>query len=514
MQEEVEQFLETASDTGSPVTRVDTHAAIVFLSGERALKIKRAVRLPFLDFSTLERRKAACEAELAVNQPLAPAIYRRVVPITREQDSTLRIGGTGEPVEWAIEMARFDENATLDKLAEASEFSSGLASAVAETIAAAHARAPVVKTPAWARSIQAVIRQNASAFRTADVFTAAERDDIEQLSLQCYERLAPLIERRSNDGFVRRCHGDLHLANLALIDEKPVLFDAIEFDEQLATIDVLHDLAFTLMDLVHFGCDEAANIVLNRYLDVTSSGNLAAVGLLPLSISMRAAVRANVLLCRTPQLSSQHTTQTNRATAYFSLARHALKPPSPCLIAVGGLSGTGKTATARALAPAVGALPGAIILRSDIIRKRMLGVGELDRLPSSVYSAGSSAEVYSALATDAANVIKQGHSVIVDAVFARAAERAAIEDVAAKSAVPFLGLFLTAALPLRQQRISQRSNDASDATAEVARIQEAYDLGALTWANIDASGTRETTTARCRALIPKTSLQIHEIRHS
>lgn len=513
MQDEIEAFLGNAAATSEPVTRVDTHAAIVFLHGARALKIKRAVKLPFLDFSTLERRKAACEAELAVNQPFAPMIYRRVVPITRERDGALAVGGTGTPVEWALEMVRFDENATFDKLAQRGEITSELASAVADAIVAAHAAATVVRTSAWVGSVGAIIQQNADAFRAADAFTAAERNELEQLSRRSCAELKPLLERRSRDGFVRRCHGDLHLANLALIDGKPVLFDAIEFDERLATTDVMHDLAFTLMDLLHFQCDDAASIVLNRYLGNTAAENLEAMALLPLLISMRAAVRANVLLCRAAQPGVTQTALADQARAYFSLARSALKPPPPCLIAIGGLSGTGKTVVARALAARVGALPGAVVLRSDVIRKRMLGVTELEPLPPAAYRPSLNADVYAELAGRAARMIRQGHSVIVDAVFAREAERSAIEETATQAAVPFLGLFLTADLPIRLQRIRQRSGDASDATAAVAAAQEDYDLGTLRWAKVDAGGSREATVEHCRALLPAGSSRASESSH-
>ena len=249
---------------------------------------------------------------------------------------------------------------------------------------------------------------------------------LESLGRRIYANVLPLIERRAEAGFVRRCHGDLHLANLALIEGKPVLFDAIEFDERLATIDVMHDLAFTLMDLVDHGCIDAANLVLNRYLESTPPDNLEALGLLPLSVSMRAAVRANVLLCR-PAEQGADQALSNRAQAYFGLARSVLLPAPACLIAIGGLSGTGKSAVARALAPLVGALPGAVVLRSDVTRKRMLGTAELNRLPPSAYQPSVTAEVYARLTAEAAKVVGQGHSVIVDAVFAHEAERSAVE---------------------------------------------------------------------------------------
>ena len=512
MQNEIASFLGSALATGAPVTRIDTHAAIVFLSGDRALKIKRAVRLPFLDFSTLERRKAGCEAELAVNRPFAPAIYRRVLPITRERDGTLKIDGSGEPVEWALDMLRFDENATFDRLAGRGAITPALASATADVIANSHARATIARTSDWVRSIPAVIQQNADAFRASEAFAAVEREELESLGRRTYANLLPLIERRAEAGFVRRCHGDLHLANLALIEGKPVLFDAIEFDEKLATIDVMHDLAFTLMDLVHHGCIDAANLVLNRYLESTPPDNLEALGLLPLSVSMRAAVRANVLLCR-PAEQGADQALSNRAQAYFGLARSVLLPAPACLIAIGGLSGTGKSAVARALAPLVGALPGAVVLRSDVTRKRMLGTAELNRLPPSAYQPSVTAEVYARLTAEAAKVVGQGHSVIVDAVFAHEAERSAVESAARQTGVPFVGIFLTADLPIRLQRIRQRSGDASDATVAIAEAQEKYDLGVLDWARIDAADTLRVTADLCAALLPRTCLRRTEAGH-
>ena len=510
MQNEVESFLGSAAAMGAPVTRIDTHAAIVFLSGDRALKIKRDVKLPFLDFSTLDRRKSACEAELAVNKPFAPTIYRRVVPVTRERNGTLMIDGIGEPAEWALEMTRFDESATFDKLAERREITAALASAVADTIAAAHAKAAVVRTRSWTNSIPAVIQQNADAFRAGSALDAAECDELVRLSRKAYANLVPLIEQRIENGFVRRCHGDLHLANIALVDERPVLFDAIEFNEAFATIDILHDLAFTLMDLVHYRCIDAANIVLNRYLG-TMPENSEAVALLPLSIAMRAAVRANVLLCRSAQRGADPSLA-DRAKSYFSLALSALRPAPACVVAIGGLSGTGKTAAARALAPRIGALPGAVILRSDVIRKTMLGIGELDRLPPTAYRPTVSADVYARVAAEAATIVKQGHSVIVDAVFAHESERSAIESVAKQAGVSFVGIFLTSDLAIRLQRVRQRNADASDATVAVAEAQENYDLGKLAWTQIDAGGTQEATAGLCAALFPGPSRH-SETRH-
>ena len=513
MQTDVTAFLgDPATYGGAAVTRVDTHAAIIFLSGSRALKIKRDVKLPFLDLSTLDRRKAGCELELAVNKPHAPTIYRRVIPITRERSGSLAIDGTGEPVEWALDMLRFDESATLDRLASNETMNLALASDVADAIASSHTTAKVSRDAVWARSIPAIVSQNANAFRTSGAFAIDAHDEVERLSQQAYKEHLPLIERRAEAGFVRRCHGDLHLANIVLIEGRPVLFDALEFDETIATVDVLHDLSFTLMDLVRYGCIDAANVVLNRYLDTTPRNNLEALSLLPLFMSMRAAVRANVGLCRSAQAPGDRAAF-EAARAYFALARSLLLPIPPCLIAIGGLSGTGKSAVARALAPLVGPLPGAVVLRSDVIRKQILGAAELDRLAPSAYRPDLSAAVYARLAAEADTIVRQGHSVIVDAVFAQAAERSAIELVAKQAAVPFTGFFLTADLTTRVERIGRRRGDASDATTAVAEAQENYELGSIDWARVDAAGTLQQTTKLCAELLPQTCMHRLAIRH-
>ena len=235
------------------VRRIDTHAASVFLEGNRALKIKRAVRFPYLDYSTLEKRKAACEDEIRINKPFAPPIYHGVVPITRMEGGSLSIGGTGEPVEYAVEMARFDENQTLDHLAKRGELNEELATRMADAIAASHGIAAPVPTEPWVNSIQPVIDGYIEAFKFGSWFANQDVDTLREFSRLAFVRLKSALEDRGRRGYVRRCHGDLHLANIVLIGKCPVLFDAIEFDEQIASIDVLYDLAFPLMDLMRYG---------------------------------------------------------------------------------------------------------------------------------------------------------------------------------------------------------------------------------------------------------------------
>ncbi len=315
-----------------------------------------------------------------------------------------------------------------------------------------------------------------------------------------------LLERRGQQGFVRRCHGDLHLANIVSIDGRPVLFDAIEFDPAIASIDVLYDLAFPLMDLplmdlLHYGQPEAANAVFNRYLAKTPEDNLDALASLPLFLSMRAAIRAHVLLARLDRSENDRDNIRRAARSYFELARRSISPPAARLIAVGGLSGTGKSVLARAIAGLTEPLPGAVILRSDVIRKQLFQVAETDRLPATAYQPEATQRVYRILAERTARVLSQGHSVIADAVYAREAERTAIADLASDMNLAFTGLFLTADLATRMKRVSDRVNDASDATSEIARLQDSYDIGSIDWAVIDASGTPEQTLTQSKAVL-------------
>ena len=485
---------------GTPVKRIDTHAAAVFLAGDRAIKIKRAVRFPFLDFSTLERRKAACEAEIAVNRPYAPTIYRGVLAITRAADGGLALGGKGEPVEWAVEMRRFDENATLDHLAEADRIDDRLADALGRAVAKAHALAPVTEGFGFAAQLREIVAQN-DAELTAEpqLFAPGEVAALTRDTRAALERLHPLLAARESAGCVKRCHGDLHLGNIVLIDGAPTLFDAIEFDQRIATGDVFYDLAFLLMDLVERGLKAAGNIVLNRYLVETGrADDLDALAALPLFMSVRAAIRAKVTAARL-QHATNRPEAAQSARAYFALARALLAPPAPRLIAVGGLSGTGKSVLARALAPDLAPAPGAVVLRSDVERKLLFGAAETEKLPPSAYTRAASARVYAALTEKAARVIAAGHSAVVDAVFADAQERAAVARAAAGA--PFRGLFLTADLASRVARVGGRVLDASDADAAVARMQEQYDLGRLEWASVDASGTPEETLRNAQSAL-------------
>ncbi len=489
---------------GAAVRRCETHAAVVFLAGHRALKVKRAVRYPFLDYSTLDKRKAACQAELDVNRKFAPQLYRRIVPIARQADGSLALDGAGAAVEWAVEMTRFDEDNTLDHLAERGELDEALSAKLAVAVAAMHARAEPVEAAPWLAAVAGFISDDTAAFREhGELFPAIAVDELERKSQIAFAKLRPLLNARGAGGLIRRGHGDLHLGNIAVLDGEPVAFDALEFDPIIAEGDVLYDLAVLLIGLVERDLPRAANAVLNGYFAASRRDeDCDGIAALPFFMSLRAAIRAKVTAARRDLAGAADKADlTQSARRYFELALALLVPARPMIVCTGGLSGTGKSLLARALAPDIAPVPGALVFRSDIERKAFFGMAEHDRLPAEAYRPEVSETIYRSLIDKAARVARAGHSVIVDAVFARPEERAAIETAAAAAKADFRGLFLAADLRTRLDRVGSRGPDASDADAKVARMQNAFDIGKVTWTIVDASGSPEETLAIARAAI-------------
>ncbi len=361
-----------------------------------------------------------------------------------------------------------------------------------------------VEPARWIKAIADYIEEHVAAFGEApDLFAAPEVDALARASRAAHARIHPLLSERGERGLIRRIHGDLHLGNVVLVDVRPVLFDAIEFSALIATGDLLYDLAFLLMDLTERGLRGAANIVLNRYLiETRRAEDLDALAALPLFLSMRAAIRAKVGAARLAHaVSEDRPAIEESARKYFDFARRFIEPAPPVLVAVGGLSGTGKSVLARALAADLEPAPGAVVLRSDIERKALFARDEGEKLPDEAYTEAITARVFATLADKARRALAAGHSAIVDAVFSKPQERGLMERSAAALDAPFCGLFLEADLATRIARVGRRGHDASDADAAVARRQESYDLGTLAWARVDASGTPGETLARARAVL-------------
>jgi aminoglycoside phosphotransferase family enzyme/predicted kinase len=487
-----------------PVERIDTHGAVVFLVGERAYKLKRAVKYSYLDYSTAEKRRQSCVAELALNRRTAPELYLSAEPVVRDAAGGLRIGGEGAAVDWLVVMRRFDEDTLFDRLAERGRLDRRLILALADRIVAFHAIAEPTPGFGGRDGMRVVLESDIENLRLG-VPAAFNRPAVDAVAAECtaaLDRLGLLVDRRRDAGKVRRCHGDLHLRNICLIDGVPTLFDCIEFNERIACIDVLYDLAFLLMDLDHRGLSALVNAVLNRYFDLAgeAEGDLAAI---PLFLALRAEIRAHVGVAAAaaqpdPAKAAQ---QIEAARGYLAASLAYLRPATPRLIAIGGLSGTGKSTLAYGLAPTVGRPPGARVLRTDVLRKRLAGVAPETRLPDSAYGSDMTVRVYAALYAAAGEALAAGRPVIADAVFADPAERAAIAEVAARAGVAFTGLWLEAPPEVLEARIAARSGDASDATVAVLRRQLGYDLGRIGWTRIDVGGDAEASLKQTRAAL-------------
>lgn len=302
------------------------------------------------------------------------------------------------------------------------------------------------------------------------------------------ERQAVRLDARRRAGLVRECHGDLHLRNICLFDGAPTIFDGVEFNEDISCIDVLYDVAFLLMDLWQRDLRVHANVVCNEYF-VATADDVGALRLLPLFLSCRAAVRAKTNATAATLQSDAVRRRDLEAGArhYLEFAAAFLRPPAARLVAVGGFSGSGKSTLARGLAPSIGAAPGALIVRSDLLRKALMGVDPLTRLGADGYAPAITRQVYGTMVERAGAALRAGHSVVVDAVFSRPGDRREIAEAAQRAGVPFVGLWIDAPPEVLARRLAARTVDASDATAEVLEGQLKSGAGAVDWQRLDGA---------------------------
>lgn len=499
-QQETIAFLMASESHGAqrgPVELHETHGALIFLVGDVTYKIKKAVKFPYMDFSTLEKRRDICRHEYAINQPQAPEIYLEVVAVTQEEDGTLAFNGNGIAVEWAIKMKRFDQDRILENLPLCHLSETGLIRNLARTISDFHRTARKITTSDGVKRVALLIDELMESFdRSQTVLGKEEVSKFSSLARHQLKLASAILTSRGEEGFVRRCHGDLHLGNIVLLEDKPVLFDALEFDEELAITDTLYDLAFLMMDLDQKGLPDVANTVLNRYLFQTGAvEDLEGLRAMPLFLAIRAGVRAMVSLDRAGQTSGALAQQEiQMARRYFSSALSYLIPPKPVLIAVGGFSGTGKTTLAERLAgTCFPHAPGLVHLRSDLERKRLFNRAETERLDQAGYTADANKQVYDRLISKARICLESWQSVIIDAVFSKQWERQLAEDLAGDLDVPFQGLWLTAEESKMTSRVTMRKGDASDATAAIVLQQLKAGAGTIGWQEIDAGGSKEQT---------------------
>jgi len=456
---------------------VETHISWVLLSGDFAYKIKKPVNFGFLDFSTLELRRQYCQEELRLNRRLAEDWYVDVVPITGTVEQP-RIGGAGEAIEYAVKMRQFPTAMTLKDRIRSGDVGQTEIDRMTDLLAAFHTH--IAKTDAdspygGSANIKHWFDENYDHIRRRlqDADRLSQLQAIEDWGEVEWRQTADLMERRKSAGFVRECHGDMHLGNMTCIDGTIILFDCIEFNPMLRWIDVVSEVAFLMIDLLHFNLDALAYRFLNRYLQHT--GDYQGVALLRYYLVYRALVLAKVSLLRAEQQHDPELRKQNLAEyrVYADLAERFTWSPRPLLLITHGLSGSGKSYFAERLAEQAGAVQ----IRSDIERKRLFGFRAEQSTASTtnggIYTADATQLTYDRLASEAETVLQSGISVIVDATFLKSAQRERFRRLAERRGVPFRILDCQAPDQLLIRRILQRRDqDASEATLEVLQRQQ------------------------------------------
>jgi uncharacterized protein len=472
-----------------PVTGVEvleTHISYVLLAGEFAYKIKKPLDLGFLNFSTLDLRQQSCEQELRLNRRLAPELYLDVIAITGTPDKP-EVGGRGPVLEYAVRMLRFPSNGLLSQHVE--RLTPELVDRLAVKVSAFHAEIDTLDADSPGGSPEAVYAPMLENFRQIRELEhgpgiSAQLERLEQWTQQACRDLAGSIVARKAEGFVRECHGDMHLGNITLVDAEPVIFDGIEFNENLRWIDTISEIAFLVMDLEQRGRPGLAQRFLNTYLE--QSGDYDGLELLSLYKTYRAMVRAKVAAIRLAQDdlgADEHTKLTLDLHEYISLAESYTRVGRPALIITHGMSGSGKSFSARLLAMW---LP-AVQIRSDVERKRLAGLAPAADSHSQpwqgLYGDASTRDTYRRLLDLAEDLVAFGHIPIVDATFLGLEQRRLFAEMADRMLVPFIILDMQVAEEVLHERVRariERDSRVSEANEEIldAQLQTAEPLTA------------------------------------
>lgn len=473
------QSLETSADFDHPVSQfeiVETHISYILLTGPYAYKFKKPVDLGFLDFSTLNKRKHYCEEELRLNRRHAPELYLDVITITGDEQLPT-INGKDPVLEYAVKMVQFDRSQELDKLVIKGGLTPALIDKLAIIIAAFHDEAEVADERKDAGSLEYVwhpVAENFSQIKTClqDDHDYNERlASLARLSEIALEKLKHAFEERKTQGFIRECHGDMHLGNIVMINNEPVIFDCIEFSKDLRWIDVINDIAFLIMDLDEHDCSELSNRLLNAYLEYTR--DYAGLSVLRFYLVYRAMVRAKVACIR---LGQEHHDEQARSDyrRYIDMACIYTEQQQPVLFMTYGVSGSGKTTVSQLLLERWGA----IRLRSDLERKSLHGLAADATTGSPIggglYSPENTQRTYNRLSSLSVDLLNAGYSVIVDATFLQASHRRDFIELGYACNVPFVILHCHASEQQLKKRILQRyvkGDDASEADLNVLAHQ-------------------------------------------
>jgi aminoglycoside phosphotransferase family enzyme/predicted kinase len=451
------------------ITVLQTHISWIVLTGPYAYKIKKPVNLGFADFSTLAKRHFFCQEELRLNRRLAPHLYLDVVAITGTPERP-RVHAQGTPIEYAVQMVQFAQDALLSHRIKAGQLQGAHIDRLAQAVSAFHTRIALAEPTSHFGAPEVVYQAVQENFQhlfdaVDDPVRQAHARELETWCQRTFAARRPDFEARKRDGFVRECHGDLHLGNMILQDDEVVIFDCIEFNDDFRWIDVASDVAFLIMDLEDRGRPDLAHRFLNGYVEAT--GDYGLLGPLPFYLTYRALVRAKVAGIRLGQsdLSPEEAAHAREAFgSYLDLAARYTRPSRPRLWITHGLSGSGKTWGTQPLVEATGA----IRLRSDVERKRLFGLAPLERSTGhrahELYAPDATQRTYAHLAQQAARVIEAGFTAVVDATFLKRAQRDAFRRLAAQLGVPCMILEFQAHAETLRRRVAQRSAQGTDAS--------------------------------------------------
>ena len=463
-----------------PVTSfelIETHISWVLLTGDIAYKFKKPVNFGFLDFSSLEKRRYYCFQELTLNRLLAPKLYLDVIPIYGTADAP-NLKGSGAVFEYAVKMREFPQSARLDRVLARGELERTHIENLTRQISAFHARIDrAAEESPWGKSedIYATVKENLPIIRHLSKDFAADIDLITQWLDNQYQTLRPIFDKRRQTGFIRACHGDMHLENMALLENEIVIFDGIEFNDSFRWIDIASEIAFLIMDLHSRQKPQLAAQFLNAYLE--QSGDYEGVTTLHFYLVYRALVRAKVAVLHLMQSQNLQEKQQLEQTcrAYIQLAAVYTKPPQPFLLILHGFSGAGKTTVSEGLLTELSA----IRLRSDLERKRLFGLSPNERGTAKIYSAEAGWQTFQRLAELSRCLLQAGFPVIMDATFIKQTIRQIFWQIAQNLNLPFAILSVQTETTILYERVAKRSqenHDASDADAAVLRQQlQRYD---------------------------------------
>ena len=459
------------------VELIETHISWLLLAGPYAYKIKKAINLGFLDYSELEQRHFFCDEEIRLNSRTAADIYLETVTINGTPEHPV-INGAGPVVEYAVKMQRFPDDALLSHRLKAHHFSKGQLDQLAGQLARFHASIPSVNPRSPLGTPEAIFQPVAENFeqiaeRVGDNKTLGRLNTLRDWSREAYEHLRPLFQQRHDEGFIRECHGDLHLNNMVQIDDEIQFFDGIEFNKRLRWIDVISELAFLIMDLKAKGRTDYARRLLNHYL--SNTGDYAGLALLRFYIVYRAMVRAKVAAIEISQHPEQTETKWKPFFEYLELAEQHTQTSPAFMLITHGVSGSGKTYYSQLLAEALDI----IHIRSDVERKRLHGLSALDEssseIETGIYTSDATTRTYQHLLQMAENIIKSGYAVLIDATFLQHQWRDAFYSRAQALGIPYSIIHFTAPPEELEKRIQQRQaekTDASEADIKVLKNQQ------------------------------------------